>query len=108
MKKKTMWILTINWLKREFPPRRKTYVRTASAERDAGYTALNNNKFIVIVSGDFNFNTRMDTLLHEWAHCLTWFGAEDTTVHPGEWGLSHAKILRAFEKWNYGQPGELP
>lgn len=59
---------------------------------------------MVLVHRNQCFNLRIDTLIHEWAHILTWFGAEMYNEdHSAEWGIAYAKIYRTFLEWNWGK-----
>lgn len=40
----------------------------------------------------------VDTLLHEWAHCLTWTYSTKVDDHSPEWGVNYARLYRAWEK----------
>ncbi len=51
-----------------------------------------------------SLDLKLDTLLHEYAHVLSWFGAEfETEEHGSEWGIAYAKLYRTFIEWNYGR-----
>lgn len=96
------WLRTITWLRREFPsPFFPIRVRSQETPGLCGDTSWDREKkrFLIRI-GKSILQVKLDTLLHEWAHCLTWFGANQKEDHSGEWGLCHADILRAFYKWN--------
>lgn len=101
------WLRTITWLRQEFPAQHKVCVRSKEM-RDReyifdGYIILPDKLFLIFINRKRNLSTKLNTLLHEWAHCLTWFGADLVEEHSDEWGLSYAKLYRAFEKWNFGE-----
>jgi hypothetical protein len=96
------WRKTIAWLKRNFPAQRPVYVKSKSIKKFHGLTDLITGYFLIEISRKQSYELRVDALLHEWAHCLTWFSAEETAEHSAEWGIDYAKIIRTFEEWNYG------
>lgn len=97
------WLRTIAWLRREFPsPFSPICVRSQEIPNLCGDTSWDGHRFLIRINKSV-FQVKLDTLLHEWAHCLTWFGANRMEDHPGEWGLCHANILQAFYKWNFGK-----
>lgn len=104
------WLRAIAWLRREFPTRypiaiHSVPIKREANERDAcdGDTDFIRGSFIIRINSRKWFNTRMDTILHEWAHAITWFGAGHYEEHPDEWGLAYAKIYRAWDAWDYGR-----
>jgi len=94
------WRRTLAWLRREFPTAKKVRVRQLDIE-DQGTCDFVNYHFEIKVKKQC-FKLRIDTLLHEWAHALTWFG-NDSDSHGSEWGLMYAKLYRNWLIWNYGQ-----
>lgn len=95
------WLRTIAWLRREFPAQRKVYVRSMKMTDYDGYVVHIKNCFFVLINRNKPLATKLDTLLHEWAHALTWFGADQREHHSDEWGLWYAKIYRAFHEWDF-------
>jgi hypothetical protein len=102
--KKTKWRKVTNWLRREFPLSR-VRVRQMDMENQAECEYVN-HRFEIVIQKKQCFNLRLDALLHEWAHALTWHG-NDTDDHGSEWGLAYAMLYRAWLTWNYGL-GVLP
>lgn len=101
------WLRTIAWLRRNFPAGHVIYVQSKSLKKDQGETELKGICFYIRIHRKQSFLSRIDSLLHEWAHCLTWFGAETDEDHSAEWGIAYAKIYRTFIEWNYGREGSL-
>lgn len=101
------WRRLLPWLRQEFPPRCKVRVRCRriKREKDHGWTNLYGNpkRFEVIIQSNRQLALRVDTIIHEWAHVITWSG-NDTDDHGEEWGLAYARIYREFIKWDYGRP----
>lgn len=95
------WRRSLSWLRREFPLSKRVRVRQMKM-KDQGETEYLNHCFEITIQKKQCLNLRMDTLLHEWAHALTWFG-NDADPHGSEWGLAHARLYRTWLTWNYGQ-----
>ncbi len=97
------WRKTLAWLRREFPLGKKVRIRQLDME-DQGECDYIKHRFEITVKRQC-LNLRMDTLLHEYAHALTWFG-NDEDPHGSEWGLAYARLYRTWLPWNYGQDTE--
>ncbi len=101
------WLRTIAWLRRNFPPSSDVFVKSA-AIKEHGYTRPGTGYYQIVINKRKSFGLRIDTLLHEWAHCLTWLGAEtDIEDHGAEWGIAYARLYRTFLEWNYGREGNM-
>lgn len=97
------WLRMLAWLHRNFPAQYAISVRSKPMKKFHGYTEYTGAWFHVKINRKQSHDLRIDALIHEWAHCLSWFGAEQTEEHSAEWGLAYARIYRAFIKWNYGR-----
>ena len=103
------WQRVIRWLRRNFRVHLPVQVRSVPASRVPkmlGCCSLNTDveplgRFEIRVNKQMSFALRCDTLIHEWAHAMTWFGAEYGEDHSDEWALCQGKIYRAFCEWNY-------
>jgi hypothetical protein len=105
IKSKNKWLLTILWLRRNFPVSLPTRIKSVKM-KDFGDTTYNKSpkNFFIRINRNCSFAQKADTLLHEWAHCLSWFGAEsEIEDHSAEWGIMYAKLFRTFIEWNYGR-----
>jgi hypothetical protein len=74
---------------------------------DATYGKV--GRFEIRINRAASFALRLDVLIHEWAHALTWFGSPLIDDHSEEWGCAYARIYRALCEWNYGRkttPGD--
>ncbi len=106
--KEQKWLRTIRWLRRNFPSNLPVRVRSERMVSfkycgDTTYSEDANN-FKVRIRRSQSHSSKIDTLLHEWSHILTWFGAEsEHEDHSGEWGLIYAKLYRTFLEWDYGE-----
>lgn len=97
------WLRTIAWLRRNFPAQHAICVRSVPMKKDQGYTEYVTAWFHIKINRKQSYELRIDALIHEWAHCLTWFGAETDEDHSSEWGIAYAKIYRTHDEWNYGR-----
>ncbi len=101
----TKWRRTIAWLRRNFDPHYEIRVRSV-VMKDYGDTdfCMKTLRFFVRIKKGQPLGVKLDSLQHEWAHALTWEGA-DTYIeeHSPEWGVAYAKIYRTFLQWDYGR-----
>lgn len=103
----TKWRRLLRWLRNTYPanyPVRVERRRRSTKEKElCGYCVFRTNQFFVFVDRRQDWALQVDTLIHEWAHALTWHGNDDDD-HGPEWGLAYAMLYRAFLVWNYGEP----
>lgn len=59
--------------------------------------------FVVFINMNQASHGKIDTILHEWAHLLTWFEYGGEEDHTSEWGVIYARIYREHDKWDYGR-----
>lgn len=97
------WLKTLRWLRHEFPAQRRVVVRSVEIKDCCGYISLHRECFFIRVDKLLPDFVRLDTIIHEWAHALAWFSADQEEDHSDEWGLSYARIYRAWVKWNFGR-----
>lgn len=99
------WQRTIAWLRREFPTTHPVMVRSIRHGMNDlfGLTGLWDKQFYIKINRRKAFDARVETLLHEWAHARTWFGAEANEDHSAEWGMAYANIYRKFFEWSFGR-----
>jgi len=93
------WLRTIAWLRRNHPTRYPVTVRSVNIIDQAECT-LRTRRFWIIVDSDRCMALRIDSLLHEWAHALTWWGT-DADDHGPEWGLTYARLYREWLAWDW-------
>jgi len=98
------WRKTLAWVRREFPVGKPVRIRQVKSDKLQGWVEYANGRFDVRIRKQC-LSLRLDTLLHEWAHLLTWFGNDDDQ-HGSEWGLMYAKLYRSWLTWNYGRGPE--
>jgi hypothetical protein len=108
------WRRTLAWLRRTHPPRYKVSVRRICRgkmddphEHGAAWYDEDQGRFFIHIRKEQGTSLQRDTLFHEWAHCMTWFGADANRGedHGGEWGLAHAKVYGTFLEWWEGASG---
>ena len=104
---KQKWIKTIAWLHRNFLASSQIYVKSTKI-KGHGYTKPEIGYFQIMINRRQSLSLRLDSLLHEWAHCMTWLGDEsDMEDHGAEWGIAYARLYRTFLEWNYGREGNM-
>lgn len=101
-----------NWLKAEFPLGRATSLLRVEIIKDEEPNARGKREhldgrcyktgraeFLIQVSPKLKWSWAIETLLHEYAHAMTWPAAHRegyADEHPDEWGLAYARLYRAF------------
>lgn len=49
--------------------------------------------FCIVIKKDQSWESTWETLLHEWAHCISWReGHETVTDHDAEWGVAYSRV----------------
>jgi hypothetical protein len=91
----------MSWLRREHPIGKRVRIRQVVTKKYQGECEYVNHCFEIRIRKQC-YNLRIDTLLHEWAHALTWFG-NDIDPHGPEWGLMYAALYRSWLTWNFGR-----
>ena len=100
------WRMLIAWLRRNFTTEHTVTVRSKPMKKNHGWTEYIGMWFYIKINRKQCFDLRVETLIHEWAHALTWFGAEThLDDHSAEWGITYARIYRTFIEWNWGKDG---
>lgn len=101
--------MLMRFLRQKFPVRKPITVRRVAKlghPRDQADCEFTGKNFVIRLRKNQSHVLLVDSLIHEWAHALTWFGA-DEDFHGPEWGLAYARIYRAFLQWNYGGKGGM-
>jgi len=105
------WRLLLGWLRRSWPPRHPVTARRARCEDLAGLCEFPEpgrghlpRRFRITIARNRSWPMQADALLHEWAHALTWFGADaEREDHGGEFGLAYAELYREFLRWDFAR-----
>jgi len=102
----TKYVRLLAWLRRTFPLQHPVRVRRVQI-KDCGTCEFNDdtNRFHIQIDCRQCSALARDSLIHEWAHALTWFCPADDD-HCAEWGVAYARIYREYLKWNYGRGPE--
>lgn len=114
---KNEWLHTITWLKKTFPATFSVIVRSKALKKNQlGTTFFDqfNGCFEVNICNKQKLIVRIFILLHEWAHVLTYRQHMEkclkkgtiTDFHSDDWGITYAKLHRAWMQWNYGKKKE--
>lgn len=91
----------VNFLRKEFPTRRPVKVRRIKteldtslvpAQRDFGETDFYDECYIMKINREDPVRVQKDTVMHEWAHCLT--PEREREHHSDKWGIWYARIYR--------------
>jgi hypothetical protein len=94
------------WLRRTFPLQRPACVRRVPLKEYCGVCTFSaDRKFYIQIDNRQCAQLACDSLIHEWAHALTWF-SPCNDHHSAEWGIAYARLYRCYLTWNYGQPQE--
>ena len=75
----------------------------AKPEPHLGETTLVNGKFIIRISAIEPRQVQLDTLVHEWAHCVAYpdqLATRRTWTHDIHYGIAYAEVYRRF----YNEP----
>jgi hypothetical protein len=101
MTNRQCWLRFCYWVKREFPLQYPVKIISKKIKKNRGATTFDGKMFRVYIDSGLQFDVKIDILIHEWAHALTWFGAQHRKDHSGEWGLAHAAIYEKSEEFPY-------
>jgi len=98
---------TIRWLRKTFVPEKPFYGACVYTEQRplknlCGDCSNKGGWFLIRINKKSSYQVKLDTLLHEWAHALTWF-EHKYEEHPNVWGEAYARIYRAWLKWDFGR-----
>jgi len=76
-------------------------VRRRALLRYRGYTTLCRSRddgspshFRVVLHDPMSSRETRDTLLHEWAHCLSWHEGETVCDHDPEWAVAYGRLYQ--------------
>lgn len=86
------------FLKKKFPQKYPVSVRrTAISNLYDGDCSIKNKTFKIRINKKLPEYAAIDTLLHEYAHCVAWDKCS-CEEHCNEWGKAYSKLYRAFLK----------
>tara|TARA_R110000803_G_scaffold94110_7_gene161606 strand:+ start:1957 stop:2325 length:369 start_codon:yes stop_codon:yes gene_type:complete len=66
-----------------------------------GYCYEKDSHFILVVSKDFSYYQKIDTIIHEYAHAMTmsehkYNSKDEKTEHDARWGACYAQAYRCY------------
>jgi hypothetical protein len=107
------------WLNKYYPTPRPTFVRVIDFKRKRteggcyiwAETERMKNKIYIRIHSKLPWNIAVETLLHEWAHAVTWPLAtvEHTVSHNTEWAVTYGKIYEDFyDRYGFIESREYP
>jgi len=96
------WERTKRWLRRHYSIPFPVSVKLAPKLVDQAECIFSDDRFIIRICRERSFELRIDSLLHEWAHCMTWFGL-DNKDHGEVWSIVYGRLYDAHCNWNYGR-----
>jgi Zn-dependent peptidase ImmA (M78 family) len=91
-----------NMLKKKFPSDKPIRVKRCLMPFDKGLKPRyringdcfkGENEYIIRINKEDSLNIQKDTLIHEWAHALS-FPKEGEDDHSDKWGISYATVYR--------------
>ena len=103
--KRITWLQFIRRLKREFPVDRAVIVQSTNTlpldkrfdppySRWMGETIQYPTHYKVRINNEYTKDEMVETLIHEWAHLLSWGKDEDD--HGDNWGIALALLYRTI------------
>jgi len=111
MTNNTYWRKSLYWLRVNFPLENKISVKcknklSSDDPNDAGVCIqFDDNSVKIEINKKQCFDLKIDALIHEWAHALT-FDSKNIDDHGDDWGKMYSRIYRKFVKWNFGEKTE--
>jgi hypothetical protein len=106
-----------NWLRHEFVTPYPVDLRVEKippegGEKCFGDVRLLKGRLLIRIDPRVAWETAIEILLHEYAHCHSWMHHKvdkDRPHHSDEWGLAYARIYRRFnEEGGDIDAGEYP
>ena len=88
------------FLRAEFPPQYSIRVWRTDLRGSHGIANYHNKRFTIKVQKTDAWTIQFDTILHEWAHCLTWHNADTKKQdHSVSWARAFARLYTASDKF---------
>lgn len=83
-------------LKKEFPDVKVSIRRIKMAKGSSGYTDPDGkDKFIIKINKECEHQESLDTLVHEFSHCLCY---DEKDFHSVAWAKAYAKVYDVYLK----------
>lgn len=85
-------------LRTSFPDEQVTVRRVKL--KDWGYCQkLDDGSFLIQLEKTADRHTQIDTLIHEWAHVLSWEVDNHPSDHGKAFGIAYAKVYQSYLDW---------
>lgn len=102
-KERSTWRYYVNGLRKRLPPGLPVKVKTCAAAEGEHACLLYPNRhekfWLLKIGNHLDFDGRIDSLLHEWTHCLVGERPPtDQSEHHSIWGVYYAKVYRVYEQ----------
>ena len=99
-RKRDRWHQVANWLRHEFPAPHPVDLRVENLTLprkpiEYGEAGKVGRRFLVRLDPRQTWLNGLDTLLHEWAHVLSW---QAQLHHGDEWALAYGRLYRAWHE----------
>jgi len=96
-------------LRKDAPPNFPVVIRWMTKHADGGDCLLEKRRRRFVIRLDRRMACRrcdlIDTLIHEWAHCLAWIESASVPDHSDIWGVAFARCYRIWESLRYDEDG---
>lgn len=92
------------YLRKQVPATLPIYLRVKNLPpkcKYCGYCTCNGTKFTIIIGKAGSYQVAIDTLLHEWAHAISW-NLDQGDTHGSYWGVALSNVYLAFLKYQTG------
>ncbi len=88
------WRALIRRVRKRFPTASVVHVCRRLLKTYDGHLTFDGESYLITISTRIDWEAQVESLLHEWAHVLT---IESAWTHTDEWGITYAKIYRAYD-----------
>lgn len=100
----TQWKRIVKLLRDKHPPGRRVFIHVYPIRKKRAicgecWKSNCGKLFHVFVRRNQSIASRVDTLVHEWAHLLAWDAPGSD--HNRAWGEAYARIYRTLEKYSW-------
>lgn len=94
----SIWADALEHLRDDCPTRYPVRVVRRKLKDSWGWCEFQEDKqeFLIVIHPTTSPNWSLELLIHEWAHAMDWFSAEDPeTDHGASWGVCYARAYTA-------------
>jgi len=83
----------VDFLKKKIPPPHPICVQRVLLKEDHGRCHFNGDRFTIVVDRRLSEEMAIETLLHEWAHAISW---NSYKPHGPKWGRAYSRVYRTY------------